>query len=201
MTRAYRHPDYVAVDGMKRCRKCEESQSVSEYYSNKTSADGYQSVCKACFRVKARANYYANREKIIERVRIWQLEHPERTREIRRQTAARRRAADPEAARARERAWRAAWSPEKKHQENRRTALRRYGLAPDQYDELLSKQNGRCAICDGPPNGKGGLYFHVDHCHTSGEVRGLLCHYCNTAIGSFRDDPALLRRAIAYLEG
>lgn len=65
-------------------------------------------------------------------------------------------------------------------------------------DALLAAQGGACAICGGPPLGKG--VYHLDHDHETGNVRGLLCHACNTSLGGFRDDPELLRKAIAYLE-
>lgn len=74
-----------------------------------------------------------------------------------------------------------------------------YGLTDEQYAELLAKQNGRCAICQtDKPGGKGG--WHVDHCHTSGQVRALLCHHCNLLLGHAKDDIARLRAAITYLE-
>lgn len=79
--------------------------------------------------------------------------------------------------------------------------IRRYGLTIQEYQELLTTQDGRCAICRREWgrgwNGKGN---HIDHCHETGRVRGLLCGECNTGIGRFGDDPALLRRAADYLE-
>lgn len=74
----------------------------------------------------------------------------------------------------------------------------KYGLSADDYDFLLMKQRGLCAICDGGTSGSGDL--HVDHEHTTGKVRGLLCSRCNQAIGLLLDDPELLRRASEYLQ-
>ena len=74
-----------------------------------------------------------------------------------------------------------------------------YGLTIPEFMALYEKQNGKCAICSEAPSTKRGL--HVDHCHTTGEVRGLLCHGCNVGIGALKDDAGLLRAAIAYLEG
>lgn len=76
----------------------------------------------------------------------------------------------------------------------RKAVLKKYGLTPAQYAELSDKQGGVCAICGTIEN------FHVDHCHASGRVRGLLCAKCNRGIGHFNDDPGLLIKAIAYLE-
>lgn len=85
--------------------------------------------------------------------------------------------------------------------------LRKYfKMGAADYDAMLKKQDGACAICKQPERtlikrtGKiKGL--SVDHCHGSGKVRGLLCTACNYGVGAFKDDPALLRRAIVYLEG
>jgi hypothetical protein len=80
----------------------------------------------------------------------------------------------------------------------RKTSLRaKYGMSMDDYAALIAKQKGVCAICGQPPNGKGAL--HVDHDHATGAIRGLLCLTCNAGLGSFRDDPALLGRAVRYL--
>jgi hypothetical protein len=79
-----------------------------------------------------------------------------------------------------------------------RRLLNLYGITLEQYNDLLAKQGGVCAICQGPHRGRG-KFYHVDHDHKTGDVRGLLCHYCNTAIGSLKDDPALLEKAAAYL--
>lgn len=72
-----------------------------------------------------------------------------------------------------------------------------YGITPDKYEEMFKKQNGVCAICENPP--KEGKRLGVDHCHDSGDVRGLLCDDCNTGLGKFRDDPDLLNAAREYL--
>ena len=88
---------------------------------------------------------------------------------------------------------------------NRRSKLKRnYGISLEDYDQLLKKQNGGCAICGTTnPVGRSGQFgpvFHVDHCHTNGHIRGLLCHHCNVALGAFKDDPKLLMKAMQYLE-
>lgn len=74
-----------------------------------------------------------------------------------------------------------------------------YGVTKDYLLALYEKQQGKCAICGDEPKTMRGL--HVDHCHTTGAVRGLLCHGCNTGIGALKDDPALLSKAISYLKG
>lgn len=83
----------------------------------------------------------------------------------------------------------------------RRSKLKKtYGITPKQYDEMLAAQNNSCAICAAKkPGGRTKLFF-IDHCHTTGKVRGLLCMRCNTGLGLFLDNPKFLASAISYLE-
>lgn len=75
---------------------------------------------------------------------------------------------------------------------------RTYGITPAEFDRILAEQGGRCAICrtDDP----GTRAWNLDHCHESGQWRGVLCDRCNRGIGLLRDDPAIIRRAAEYLE-
>lgn len=80
----------------------------------------------------------------------------------------------------------------------RRAKLKRlFGITPEQYDKMLAKQRGVCAIC--ARQSPDGRRLHVDHCHSTGKVRGLLCHDCNRGIGMFSDDVARLTQASLYL--
>lgn len=95
---------------------------------------------------------------------------------------------DPEASRARNRGV-----------DQRPSKLKRtYGLTVGDFEELKKSQGGGCAICRTPfpdtPNP------HVDHNHSTGKVRGLLCSQCNVGIGMFKDDPLRLNLAKEYLE-
>lgn len=77
--------------------------------------------------------------------------------------------------------------------------LRQYGLTVDEFEALLLAQEGRCAICRTDKVPRRGNW-HVDHCHESGRIRGILCHGCNVALGHFKDNADLLRRAAEYLQ-
>ena len=88
-----------------------------------------------------------------------------------------------------------------------RDQVRPYGLTMEQYAEMLSAQNGRCAGCGAPgtrilrpgkrgPNGS----LHIDHDHKTGKVRGLLCGACNNTIARLGDRPEVLSALAAYLK-
>lgn len=83
----------------------------------------------------------------------------------------------------------------------RRRLMFKYGLTEQDYLGMVEAQGDRCAICgrhSSELNGFAGVW-HVDHCHSTGVVRGLLCPACNTSIGKLRDDVTVLQRAIDYL--
>ena len=94
------------------------------------------------------------------------------------------------------------WSrPPSVNPESRREAhlKHRYGITTAEYNELLAKQRGVCAICAKPPGGEQPHHWRnklaVDHCHDSGKVRGLLCNDCNAGIGHLGTESAALAAA------
>lgn len=72
------------------------------------------------------------------------------------------------------------------------------GMTRKRYDDMLKEQNGNCSIC-GRNKKEFKVMLGVDHNHDTGEVRGLLCHKCNTAIGGLEDNIDLLLSAVSYL--
>lgn len=80
----------------------------------------------------------------------------------------------------------------------------KFGITGSEYDALFTKQNGVCAICKQAEtvrhkNGK--VYpLCVDHCHSSGCIRGLLCQTCNKGLGNFKDSTLFLMNAVEYLQ-
>jgi hypothetical protein len=73
-----------------------------------------------------------------------------------------------------------------------------YGISLDKYNRLCEKQHNRCAICFRAHPGHKRLC--VDHSHTTGKVRGLLCHNCNLMLGVYNDSILVLQAVIRYLE-
>lgn len=160
----------------KRCKVCHVVQPLSEFYRAKGMRDGHRNECKRCFKERAAARYRENPQPVKERARRWQRENRERHAEYMRAYRASGRRAEVD----------------------RRSYLtRRFGITPEQYDEMLAAQGGGCAICGRPPRDDSSL--HVDHDHATGAVRALLCFDCNAGLGKFREDPDLLLQAFAYV--
>lgn len=102
---------------------------------------------------------------------------------------------DPEYVARKGREWRA------KNPERARDLLLRYnyGIEIGTYGTMLAAQAGLCAICKTEIPGGNNIRFHVDHCHDTKKVRGLLCHHCNIGLGNFFHSSEKLSAAIRYL--
>lgn len=74
----------------------------------------------------------------------------------------------------------------------------KYGISLVEFERMKRLQGGKCAICGVSPS-PFDKDLHVDHCHTTGAVRGLLCRLCNVGLGSFKDNSSSLLSAIKYL--
>lgn len=105
-------------------------------------------------------------------------------------------------ANAADRARHSALSAEQRQQRARRLKddrLRRdHGIDLEEYERRVAEQGGVCGICTKPPRRH---FLVVDHCHTTGAIRGLLCNPCNLGLGLLLDDPQRIRRVAAYLAG
>jgi len=123
------------------------------------------------------------REKIHAAKRAYRQSHQKEIAERRRL----RRQSDPaylERDRARVRSWR---------QKKRLESV--YGISQKQYEIMLARQGGLCAICNIKPD----KTLCVDHCHETGQVRGLLCNSCNSMLGFSKDSPRRLEAGAVYL--
>lgn len=128
--------------------------------------------CRSCRQARRREYYATNRDQILQYQSWYYLANKERAR-----------------------SYRAAYKAANKDRARDRDLQRKYGITLDDFRAMLADQDGGCKICrrsDGP--------LHVDHCHTTGKVRGLLCIPCNRALGYMKDDPDLLRSAADYLD-
>jgi hypothetical protein len=176
-------------DSTKRCARCKEEMPCAAFGRHSGRPDGLQDYCKPCARDYAKE---WDRRKRAER-RAWRAV-PEGHKfcrgcgQTKPHSEWHRNTAASDGLSSRCKACRAA--------EGRAGHLmRQYGITEAERDEMISSQMGICSICLAAPA------VHVDHCHETGRVRGVLCFNCNSAIGKLGDDPDVIRRAIAYLEG
>lgn len=162
----------------------------------------YYAVNSEKILVQQAVYYAANREKFLVRQAAYRVNNPEKIKvgrtthyaanseKINAKHAA-YRADNPDKIKAGQAAYRAA-NPGKNLVWNR---LKKYGITPEAFQLMLLRQKNSCGICEEvfseEPN--------VDHCHRTGEVRGLLCGRCNRALGGFRDSLEVLERAKEYL--
>lgn len=126
------------------------------------------------------------RERTRARKRRWKAANPDKVRESKRRFVSRRRLRDPDYCKRR-------YKQTKERRRVRETA-RRYKLSDAEYALLVEQSGGSCAICGLPEK------LVVDHCHSTGIVRGLICGSCNKGLGGFRDSEEALDRAITYLQ-
>jgi hypothetical protein len=90
-------------------------------------------------------------------------------------------------------------NPEANRLRARRSRVKaKYGITWQERDQMIAEQGGKCAICQEPFTST--KTTHIDHCHGSKGVRGILCWPCNIGLGNYRDNPDRLRAAADYLE-
>jgi hypothetical protein len=160
---------------MKTCTRCHLEKPLEAFYRDKRASDGRYAMCKPCADRNTERWRSENADRDHATRRRWRTANADRLAVIKKRSAA----AHPYNA----------WL---KH---------RYGITLEGYHRLLQEQGGGCAICGAAENGlKKNKMLCVDHDHASGAVRGLLCDRCNKAIGYLNDDPALVGRALAYLQ-
>lgn len=159
------------------CRCKNELPSTEEYFfRNYTKADGFRDECKAC----AKKYYQDNKEKIREQRKSW------------------RRANSNSLSNEKKRKYK---SPEEKLKTREKQIGRAYSSSIEEIQDKMNKQLGCCAICGDSlvyPDSK--RSYMIDHNHSTGKTRGLLCVRCNSALGSFKENINSLEAAISYLE-
>jgi hypothetical protein len=84
-------------------------------------------------------------------------------------------------------------NPAQARKRNEYNHYKRYGLTKEDYDAMYADQGGVCAICESSEK------LVIDHCHKTGNVRGLLCTLCNVMLGQARDNKKVLIAAVSYL--
>jgi len=110
--------------------------------------------------------------------------------------------------RAKNKVRRRAYDQANKEQRLAANRQRKYGITPEDYNRMLTEQNHECKICSIKFNDNYNLETkidyehaqHLDHCHTTNKIRGILCPCCNKGLGQIKDNPEILTKAINYLQ-
>lgn len=173
----------------KTCRDCGKSKPAAQFSSDKRAKGGLKTHCKNCQRIRERiywqrynARHGARRAKMQ---REWKETNRDKVRNYARRFYHKRRTEQPEIM----------------YMERRSQRLKRtYGITSEQYEALLTKQNGRCAICGISQTNQQKGKLHVDHDHKTNAVRGLLCSGCNLGLGTVNDQIKTLKAMITYLQ-
>lgn len=170
---------------MKVCSRCQSTKPLNEFYVRKSGARAGE-VLSACAECYKKANLLKDRELVRKWCREsksrWRKKNPEEAKKRLREFYAK----DPKRYRKQCREW------------ARNKALKKLGLTRSDFEYMMNSQQEKCAICLKKFQKHRGAC--VDHCHSSGKVRELLCHNCNLGLGHFKDSVASLRQAIQYLQ-
>ncbi len=152
------------------CTGCNTTKLINEFVKDKYDKTGYTYRCKACRRKQCYAWAKANPDK----VKAANLKNREK----------RKKFYDSEAGR----------------RSSQRSWLKvTYGLSIEDYDLMVLNQDSKCAVCGSADSKDRWKRLAVDHCHSTGKIRDLLCYKCNAGLGLFNDNKEILLKAINYL--
>lgn len=159
------------ASGKRVCSRCRRTLNIENFYR---SSNGFSGWCKPCTRAAAAASHAARREQRKAYSRAYYRENAKSFYEYNVQYR-------------------------KEHSEKCHDSYLRYyyGITREQYLAKLRSQHGQCAGCLRPFDET--LVAAVDHCHRSGVFRGLLCSFCNRALGLVKDAPDTLRNMALYV--
>jgi hypothetical protein len=166
----------------------------------------YYQENKAYFKEKHRAYWEAHKEELTAKHKEYMAAHKEEQdawhkayREARREESAAYMKEYGKAHHLDKAAYNREWRKNNKDKARDSKMQREFGISLKDYNTMFDKQGGRCAIC-GKLQSDLKVSLHIDHDHSTGKVRGLLCHMCNFAIGHALDDIEILASAIKYLD-
>jgi hypothetical protein len=179
------------IDGHIRCGTCGEPKPL-EAFAPAVRRRGH-GTCRPCKNALNRDYDDRNREAVKARALAWVERNREAVRK--RALASYYRNAEERRAKARD-AYKRPGNRALKHAQH---IAREFGVTREEYDAMLRAQGGVCALCGDPPSDRQRLA--VDHDHETGQLRGLLCLQCNTALGRLGDTAGAFERVMAYLRG
>lgn len=179
------------TSNMRRCCKCRVEKPVDKFCRNKAIKDGIHIKCKQCCNDEAKARKEARRNGLISTVQR-NSKPCSKCQQVRPISDF---YVDNNSSDGRTSCCKSCQAPRIRN----RHLAKHYGLSIRDFQYLLARQGNRCAICHTDTPGGSNNQFHVDHCHKTGVLHGLLCTKCNVALGHMDDDPARLEAAACYL--
>lgn len=178
---------------LKVCKTCKEKKPLADFHNHAGTRDRRQPSCKGCHSVRQKIRYQKNKSSVREYTRNYRDTNREQVR-----SNARRYYADNHKVLKAKKKQKYNENPEKFRARTRAIKLKfEYGLTIEQFNAMIIAQDNKCAICGGHSTTHKNLT--IDHCHTTGKVRDLLCQNCNSGLGHFKDDPDKLIAAAKYL--
>lgn len=171
--------EIVLNDRMKKCSTCEKVLSKENFYKNSQTKDKLAYSCRRCENIKKkgfRDNDPSFKEKHKKRGHLWYLNNKEGKLKKNRE-----------------------WIENNPAQYRELNLKYRFGITTEIYNNILEKQDNSCAICKKHKDNFN-YFLVVDHCHKTGNIRGILCRKCNLGIGHLNDNIDILKNSIFYLE-
>ena len=153
---------------MKACSRCKVK--TDGFSKNSSSPDGYRSICKKCDKIADREKYIKNKETILMKNKEWWDVNGKKVND--------------------ERTCRSDYKRVSKNCHLKRV----YGITIEEYEIMEKNQDGTCYICNHPEKSR---KLAVDHCHTTGQIRGLLCLICNTKLGWYEKNKESINQYLA----
>ena len=165
----------------KKCPKCNEEKELNfkNFYKSKQTKSGYKPYCKLCVNTDNKNYDKLNHKQLIDRVM--------KSRNRCNESKARHVKAS------------SLWRENNKEIYKNNVLKKKYGITFIEFKEMFELQESKCKICYKELELLA-KNTHVDHCHTTNKVRGILCGNCNTALGHVKDNIAVLESAIKYLK-
>ncbi|MFH7335351.1 endonuclease VII domain-containing protein [Streptomyces sp. KHY 26] len=177
----------------KECGKCGRNLPLAAFARDRNRRDGLQVYCRECVAEYGAAHYRRRRQAEGKAVRqkvavpVGHKRCPQ-CREVKPHSEWERNASSSDG-------WASYRRPCRAGRNRAGYPKRAYGLTETERDLRIASRGGVCCVCLAAPPA------HVDHSHETGRVRGVLCFSCNAALGQFKDQPEVIRRAAAYVEG
>lgn len=171
----------------KKCTVCHQPKPLTDFYK-KGKSKYLASACKECTKIDLkkyrekypikikdanRISYFKKREERIKTQKVWADNNPDKVKEAKRR------------------------HKQRNPNYSRLLTLKRHNISYQHFEKMITDSKNKCEICGS--EFKSIPSIHLDHCHKSGKVRGLLCSFCNTALGLIKDDVLVLNKMINYL--